>query len=439
MIYPLLPLFLSDVLHAPRTFIGAVEGAAEATASLLKLVSGRITDRLARRKPLDRARLRPVVAGAPARRPRHAAVARARHARRRSLRQGHPLEPARRAPRRRHRSPPSAAAPTASTRRWTTPARSSARWSPPRCSPSASSMRSVFLLAAIPGALAMAALVFGVREVRERRRRHAAAAAEPRVAAYAVRPTLRRYLVVRRALRPRQLLRRVSPAARAAVRRRRAAGSRSCGWRTTAPRRRSRPGAARSPIASAAAASSSPAGRSTPSPISRSASPRTPGRSGRSSSSTASTTRSSRAPRRRSSPTSMPAGARGRAFGWFNAVVGVAALPASLGFGALADRFGARVAFTASAALAAGGEPGAGLGSLRRVAGARRPGVAAAGSLMSICGSSSMRGITTTSMRRFERAALGGVVVGERIELRVARRRQPPRVDALRPAGSARP
>src|SRR6476469_8766050 len=52
MIYPLLPLFLSDVLHAPRTFIGAVEGAAEATASLLKLVSGRLSDRLNRRKPL---------------------------------------------------------------------------------------------------------------------------------------------------------------------------------------------------------------------------------------------------------------------------------------------------------------------------------------------------------------------------------------------------
>src|SRR6476469_6689557 len=52
MIYPLLPLFLSDVLHAPKSFIGAVEGAAEATASLLKLISGRIVDRMQRRKPL---------------------------------------------------------------------------------------------------------------------------------------------------------------------------------------------------------------------------------------------------------------------------------------------------------------------------------------------------------------------------------------------------
>ena len=47
-----------------------------------------------------------------------------------------------------------------------------------------------------------------------------------------------------------------------------------------------------------------------------------------------------------------PAHARGRAFGWYNAAVGIVALPASLGFGALADRFGARVPFTVSALLA---------------------------------------------------------------------------------------
>jgi MFS family permease len=52
MIYPLLPLFLSTVLGAPQSFIGAVEGAAEATASLLKLVSGRIADASPRKKPL---------------------------------------------------------------------------------------------------------------------------------------------------------------------------------------------------------------------------------------------------------------------------------------------------------------------------------------------------------------------------------------------------
>jgi MFS family permease len=43
---------------------------------------------------------------------------------------------------------------------------------------------------------------------------------------------------------------------------------------------------------------------------------------------------------------------RGRAFGYYHGVVGVVALPASVGFGLLAERYGARVPFTASAALA---------------------------------------------------------------------------------------
>jgi len=45
MIYPLVPLFLTVVLGAPATAVGAIEGLAEATANLLKLVSGRVTDR----------------------------------------------------------------------------------------------------------------------------------------------------------------------------------------------------------------------------------------------------------------------------------------------------------------------------------------------------------------------------------------------------------
>lgn len=52
MIYPLLPLFLTTVLGAGAGFVGLIEGAAEATASLLKLYSGRLADRVARRKPL---------------------------------------------------------------------------------------------------------------------------------------------------------------------------------------------------------------------------------------------------------------------------------------------------------------------------------------------------------------------------------------------------
>jgi MFS family permease len=52
MTYPLLPLFLSTVLGASATAVGAIEGAAETTAALLKLASGWWSDRVARRKPL---------------------------------------------------------------------------------------------------------------------------------------------------------------------------------------------------------------------------------------------------------------------------------------------------------------------------------------------------------------------------------------------------
>ena len=52
MIYPLLPAFLVTVLGANASFIGAIEGAAETTASLLKLASGWWSDRVKRRKPL---------------------------------------------------------------------------------------------------------------------------------------------------------------------------------------------------------------------------------------------------------------------------------------------------------------------------------------------------------------------------------------------------
>ena len=51
MIYPLLPVFLAGVLGTSSTFIGAIEGAAETTASLLKLVSGWWSDRMKTRKP----------------------------------------------------------------------------------------------------------------------------------------------------------------------------------------------------------------------------------------------------------------------------------------------------------------------------------------------------------------------------------------------------
>ncbi|HOP32114.1 MAG TPA: MFS transporter [Candidatus Hydrothermia bacterium] len=52
MIYPLLPLFLTSVIGAGATALGVIEGIAEATASLLKSVSGYISDKIKKRKPL---------------------------------------------------------------------------------------------------------------------------------------------------------------------------------------------------------------------------------------------------------------------------------------------------------------------------------------------------------------------------------------------------
>ncbi|MEI8354765.1 MAG: MFS transporter [Deltaproteobacteria bacterium] len=52
MIYPLLPLFLTTVLGAGPAFLGIIEGVAESTASLLKLVSGIVSDRVKDRKKL---------------------------------------------------------------------------------------------------------------------------------------------------------------------------------------------------------------------------------------------------------------------------------------------------------------------------------------------------------------------------------------------------
>ena len=52
MIYPVIPLFLSSVLKATATSIGLIEGFAEATASLLKVFSGYLSDRIRRRKAL---------------------------------------------------------------------------------------------------------------------------------------------------------------------------------------------------------------------------------------------------------------------------------------------------------------------------------------------------------------------------------------------------
>jgi MFS family permease len=52
MVYPILPLFLVNVLHAPVSAIGLIESLAETTASFVKIASGRLSDRLRRRRPL---------------------------------------------------------------------------------------------------------------------------------------------------------------------------------------------------------------------------------------------------------------------------------------------------------------------------------------------------------------------------------------------------
>ena len=51
MVYPLLPFFLTSTLGAGPATLGLIEGIAESLASLLKVVSGRFSDKLRARKP----------------------------------------------------------------------------------------------------------------------------------------------------------------------------------------------------------------------------------------------------------------------------------------------------------------------------------------------------------------------------------------------------
>ena len=51
LVYPILPIFLTATLGAPAAVVGAVEGAAEAVASLTKIAAGRLGDR-SRKRPL---------------------------------------------------------------------------------------------------------------------------------------------------------------------------------------------------------------------------------------------------------------------------------------------------------------------------------------------------------------------------------------------------
>ncbi|HSB12194.1 MAG TPA: MFS transporter [Blastocatellia bacterium] len=52
MIYPILPTFLTQTLRAPATVVGLIEGIAVGTASVVSGISGWISDRIRRRKPV---------------------------------------------------------------------------------------------------------------------------------------------------------------------------------------------------------------------------------------------------------------------------------------------------------------------------------------------------------------------------------------------------
>jgi MFS family permease len=52
MIYPLIPLFLVNALGATFIDVGLIEGVAESAASIMKVVSGYLSDRFGKRKPL---------------------------------------------------------------------------------------------------------------------------------------------------------------------------------------------------------------------------------------------------------------------------------------------------------------------------------------------------------------------------------------------------
>jgi len=51
MVFPFIPIFLTSVLGASASFVGLVEGSADATSSIVKIFAGRISDKLNRRKP----------------------------------------------------------------------------------------------------------------------------------------------------------------------------------------------------------------------------------------------------------------------------------------------------------------------------------------------------------------------------------------------------
>ena len=52
MLYPIFPIFLTQTLHASGSVVGLVEGIAQATQNLVQALSGWVSDKLRKRKPL---------------------------------------------------------------------------------------------------------------------------------------------------------------------------------------------------------------------------------------------------------------------------------------------------------------------------------------------------------------------------------------------------
>jgi len=50
-VYPIIPIFMTQVLKASTTVVGLVEGIAESTAALTKFIFGYLSDKFQRRKP----------------------------------------------------------------------------------------------------------------------------------------------------------------------------------------------------------------------------------------------------------------------------------------------------------------------------------------------------------------------------------------------------
>src|SRR5262245_27020478 len=52
MLYPVLPIFLTQTLNASGSIVGLVEGVAQATQNIVQGFSGALSDKLQKRKPI---------------------------------------------------------------------------------------------------------------------------------------------------------------------------------------------------------------------------------------------------------------------------------------------------------------------------------------------------------------------------------------------------